>query len=113
MVRLEMSARAVASDSGGVQKEAFFYGRPCFVLRGETEWMELVEAGWNRLVPPSDAASMARTMLDLAGWAPRAITPYGNGDASGIIVRELIRRYAPDLELEEEARRTSREPSRE
>src|SRR6185369_11044258 len=55
MVALERHARVVATDSGGVQKEAFFHGVPCVTLRDETEWMELVELGWNRLVPPLDA----------------------------------------------------------
>lgn len=94
MVRLEMGARAVASDSGGVQKEAFFYGVPCFVLRDETEWVELVEAGWNTLVPPGDPAAMAACMLALDSRAPRVIQPYGDGRASAVIVEQLLRRYA-------------------
>ncbi|MEW5772878.1 MAG: UDP-N-acetyl glucosamine 2-epimerase [Thermodesulfobacteriota bacterium] len=47
MVRLEMDARVVCTDSGGVQKEAFFHGVPCVTVRDETEWVELVEAGCN------------------------------------------------------------------
>jgi UDP-GlcNAc3NAcA epimerase len=94
MARLEMSARAVATDSGGVQKEAFFYRKPCFTFRDETEWVELVEAGWNTLLPLDDPQSMAARMLDLAARQPREIAPYGDGRAAEIIVGELVRRYS-------------------
>ncbi|MGZ8455676.1 MAG: non-hydrolyzing UDP-N-acetylglucosamine 2-epimerase [Gemmatirosa sp.] len=93
MVRLEMGALAVASDSGGVQKEAFFYGVPCFILRDETEWVELVDAGWNTLVPPGDARAMAATMLQRDASRRQDVRPYGDGNASRIIVDELARRY--------------------
>jgi UDP-GlcNAc3NAcA epimerase len=63
MVQLERHARLVVTDSGGVQKEAFFYRVPCVTLRHETEWVELVEMGWNHLAPPTGPDSVRDAVL--------------------------------------------------
>lgn len=96
ILRLIMDARAVVTDSGGLQKEAFFVGVRCFVLRDETEWTELVAAGWNRLVPPGDANTMTAKILDASPWSPVPIRPYGDGNASALIAHALKDRYGSD-----------------
>ncbi len=82
MVMLERAAAVVATDSGGVQKEAYFYRVPCVTLRDETEWTELVDLGWNRLAAPGrmnieEAINAATRRAGDSGE-----TPYGQGDAS-------------------------------
>jgi UDP-N-acetylglucosamine 2-epimerase len=81
MVRLEAAARLILTDSGGVQKEAYWLGTPCITLRDETEWVETVQAGWNRLTGADRAAILAAVHT----FQPPAGRPalYGDGRAAG------------------------------
>ena len=90
MVMLEASAALVATDSGGVQKEAFFNGVPCLTLREETEWTELVEAGANTLVG-SDPQRILAGGRAAIGRAVETGDFYGDGSAAVAIVDELLR----------------------
>jgi len=94
MVQLEKHAALIATDSGGVQKEAFFYGVPCVTLRDETEWVELVEAGWNRLVSPKSAHDVISTVRQALGSKGEGVQPYGEGNAAELIIRRLVRDLA-------------------
>lgn len=89
MVQLEKHAAVIATDSGGVQKEAFFYGVPCVTLRDETEWVELVNAGWNRLASPSSSDVVQSAILGMLGQCGSEVRPYGAGDAAQWIVSSL------------------------
>ena len=101
MLALERSAAAIATDSGGVQKEAYLAGVPCVTLRTETEWVETVEAGWNR-VAGGDAEALRSALADAAFMDRERPRPelFGDGHAATRVVDALERLHG------------SREPAR-
>jgi UDP-N-acetylglucosamine 2-epimerase len=90
MLVLEKNARLILTDSGGIQKEAYFFAVPCLTLREETEWVETVDAGWNRLVGADPAAivRMARDFRPVGSPPPL----FGDGQAAPKIVTLLLAR---------------------
>jgi UDP-GlcNAc3NAcA epimerase len=88
MIRLEQAARVIVTDSGGVQKEAFFYEVPCVTMRDETEWTETVELGLNVLVG-ADRELIANS-LSRKRPEGKLTQPYGNGSASDAILDEML-----------------------
>jgi UDP-N-acetylglucosamine 2-epimerase len=91
---LARGARAVVTDSGGLQREAYWLGTPCITVRSETEWSETLACGANLLVAPADAASglapaVLRQCERWSGGRTWDRTSYGTGQAAGSVARAV------------------------
>ena len=96
MMTLSKHARVILTDSGGVQKEAYWLRVPCFTLREETEWVETVESGWNVLVGTETRRIVEEVKRRRRRKPPQKGTRlFGDGGASEKIVRTLDDYFSP------------------
>ena len=90
MVMLEKNAKTILTDSGGIQKEAYFHRTPCITLREETEWVETIESGWNQLA----GWSADKIIACLDNHPERSeIKEYGDGHAAEKIVQAIVQNF--------------------
>ncbi len=87
MIALENSARMILTDSGGIQKEAYWLKVPCITLRNETEWVETVENGWNKLTGANPTAIIDAVHNFKPPTEQAAL--YGNGQAASRVLQEI------------------------
>jgi UDP-GlcNAc3NAcA epimerase len=91
MIQLEQNARMLMTDSGGVQKEAYFFGKPCVIFRPQTEWVEIVENG-TALIADADKDRIVSSFLQLIDKDALVFPPvFGNGKAAEFICEQIIK----------------------
>jgi len=95
MTALEMNAAFIFTDSGGVQKEAFFHNVPCITMRNETEWTETVENGWNKVVG-ANTTRILEALDHYIAYPPTTpdSNPYGKGTAAKEIINTIYQHYS-------------------
>jgi UDP-GlcNAc3NAcA epimerase len=93
MLWLLQQADLVLTDSGGLQKEAFFFGKPCVTMRDETEWTELVEIGANTITGADEQQIIKSIRKNIGRSVSGNNQLYGGGNASSKIVNHLLSKF--------------------
>jgi UDP-GlcNAc3NAcA epimerase len=90
IIALEKNARIIVTDSGGLQKEAFFFKKPCVILREQTEWIEIVENGNARLAGSNQELIVrsSREMLEKTDFTYPDL--FGDGEAASFICQKIM-----------------------
>jgi len=92
MIWLLQHTRCIVSDSGGIQKEAFFFQKECIILRDETEWVELVDLGVNHIVGANKKQILSSVQKAMKRKYPQLdVQPYGEAKSASIIIKELLK----------------------
>jgi UDP-GlcNAc3NAcA epimerase len=94
MIQLLQKCSLVMTDSGGLQKEAYFFKKPCVTLRDETEWTELVENGFNELAGADYDAIISKVNSMRSKTLDFSIELYGKGDSATKILEELKKAFS-------------------
>ena len=90
MIALERHAQLVTTDSGGVQKEAYFFKKPCIILRPETEWVEIVETG-NAILSDADESRIMQAWQHFKNNPPTSFPEiFGDGHAAEFILKQIL-----------------------
>lgn len=110
MIALQKGAQAIVTDSGGVQKEAYFCAVPCVTLRTETEWVELVDLGWNHLVSPDQRDEIVAAIVRASQPGSRGARPhdlYGGGQSAEFIAQDLLATWRKVPQIQNDSQKQS------
>jgi UDP-GlcNAc3NAcA epimerase len=94
MIALEKQAKMIITDSGGVQKEAYFFNKPCIILRPETEWVEIVDAG-AAIIADADYGRIMNAFEELKNKQIDYKPIFGDGQAAEFMCEEILKHIKP------------------
>jgi len=93
MINLEKNSFMIITDSGGVQKEAYFYKRPCIIIRSETEWVEIVKAGAAKICDADENKIINAFNFYKSSNLKSLPSIFGNGKAADFIIKKIIQNF--------------------